>query len=98
MKIAIIGGGSTYTPEGIEGLLARGKNLGLQEIVLMDIDCAGIISLCDLLGFFNEFRYRAANGCRYNCKYDGKRSDEKNRSQRNSRFALVMENQIRPNR
>lgn len=38
MKIAIIGGGSTYTPEGIEGLLERSENLGVKKIVLMDID------------------------------------------------------------
>ena len=50
MKIAIIGGGSTYTPEGIEGLLARGKNLGLQEIVLMDIDPERL----DIVGGFSK--------------------------------------------
>ena len=38
MKIAIIGGGSTYTPEAIEGLLIKAKDLGLTQITLMDID------------------------------------------------------------
>jgi len=38
VKIAIIGGGSTYTPELIEGLLARSSNLGVTEVVLEDID------------------------------------------------------------
>jgi len=38
MKIAIIGGGSTYTPELMEGLINRASALGLSEVVLMDID------------------------------------------------------------
>jgi 6-phospho-beta-glucosidase len=38
LKIAVIGGGSTYTPELIEGLAERGPRLGLAEIVLHDID------------------------------------------------------------
>lgn len=38
MKIAIIGGGSTYTPELAEGLLQEWEGLGLQEVVLHDID------------------------------------------------------------
>ncbi|HPM77321.1 MAG TPA: 6-phospho-beta-glucosidase [bacterium] len=38
MKIAIIGGGSTYTPEVIDGFLQVGGELCLTELVLMDID------------------------------------------------------------
>jgi len=38
MKIAIIGGGSTYTPELIEGLILRAGGLGIDEVALMDID------------------------------------------------------------
>lgn len=38
MKIAIIGGGSTYTPELFEGLILRANELGLKEVVLEDID------------------------------------------------------------
>ena len=37
-KIAVIGGGSTYTPELIEGLALRAERLGLRELVLHDID------------------------------------------------------------
>ncbi len=37
-KIAVIGGGSTYTPELIEGLAERAARLGLSELVLHDID------------------------------------------------------------
>jgi len=38
MKIAIIGSGSTYTPELIEGLVNRKDNFPVREIALMDID------------------------------------------------------------
>ncbi len=38
MKIAVIGGGSTYTPELVNGLLARIKQFPLTELWLMDID------------------------------------------------------------
>ena len=38
MKIAVIGGGSTYTPELIKGFLDRADDLPLDEIWLMDID------------------------------------------------------------
>jgi 6-phospho-beta-glucosidase len=37
-KIAVIGGGSTYTPELIEGLAGRAPRIGLTELVLHDID------------------------------------------------------------
>ncbi len=38
MKIAVIGGGSTYTPELIKGFLDRTNTLPIDEIWLMDID------------------------------------------------------------
>lgn len=38
LKIAVIGGGSVYTPELIEGFLVRREELPLDEICLMDID------------------------------------------------------------
>ena len=38
MKIAVIGGGSTYTPELVNGFLSRVNNLPLEELWLMDID------------------------------------------------------------
>ena len=38
MKITVIGGGSTYTPELITGFLARINELPLNELWLMDID------------------------------------------------------------
>jgi len=38
MKITVIGGGSTYTPELVNGFLARAETLPLKELWLMDID------------------------------------------------------------
>lgn len=38
MKIAVIGGGSTYTPELVNGFLASVGSLPLKELWLMDID------------------------------------------------------------
>ena len=38
MKITVIGGGSTYTPELVEGFARRADVLGLTELVLYDVD------------------------------------------------------------
>ncbi len=38
MKIAVIGGGSTYTPELVNGFLERTSSLPVTELWLMDID------------------------------------------------------------
>jgi 6-phospho-beta-glucosidase len=38
IKVAVIGGGSTYTPELIEGLANRRERLPIDELVLHDID------------------------------------------------------------
>ena len=38
MKIAVIGGGSTYTPELVNGFLERISTLPVSELWLMDID------------------------------------------------------------
>lgn len=40
MKIAVIGGGSTYTPELIHGFIERTASLPVSEVWLMDIDPA----------------------------------------------------------
>ncbi len=40
MKIAVIGGGSTYTPELVNGFLERTSTLPVTELWLMDIDLA----------------------------------------------------------
>ena len=46
MKIAVIGGGSTYTPELLTNLIALAERLSLSEVWLMDIDRARL----DLVG------------------------------------------------
>mgnify|MGYP000483116278 CR=1 FL=1 len=38
MKIAVIGGGSTYTPELVKGFIERVGTFPLGELCLMDID------------------------------------------------------------
>ena len=38
LKVAVIGGGSTYTPELVNGFLARLDEFPLNELWLMDID------------------------------------------------------------
>jgi len=38
LKLAVVGGGSTYTPELIEGIALRAARLPVDELVLLDID------------------------------------------------------------
>jgi 6-phospho-beta-glucosidase len=38
LKVAVVGGGSTYTPELVEGFAARRELLPVDELVLLDID------------------------------------------------------------
>src|ERR687887_32275 len=38
MKLAVVGGGSTYTPELVAGLASERERLDLRELVLQDID------------------------------------------------------------
>ena len=40
MKVTVIGGGSTYTPELVEGFISRASRFPLTELWLMDIDSA----------------------------------------------------------
>ncbi|HJW90601.1 MAG TPA: hypothetical protein VJ436_08160, partial [Anaerolineales bacterium] len=37
-KLAVVGGGSSYTPELIEGFIQHENDLPIDEIVLFDID------------------------------------------------------------
>jgi 6-phospho-beta-glucosidase len=48
MKLAIIGAGSTYTPEIIEGLILNLNKLPLTELALMDLDSERLQILGDL--------------------------------------------------
>jgi len=57
MKIAVIGGGSTYTPELVNGFLERIKSLPVTELWLMDIDAQRL----EIVGGFAQ-RMVAAKG------------------------------------
>ncbi len=57
MKIAVIGGGSTYTPELVNGLIRQTVDLALEELWLMDIDPARL----EIVGGFAQ-RMVAAKG------------------------------------
>lgn len=55
MKVAVIGGGSIYTPELVNGFLARAGKLPLKELWLMDIDPARL----GIVGGFAQRMVRA---------------------------------------
>ena len=57
MKVTVIGGGSTYTPELVNGFLARTAQLPVTELWLMDIDPQRL----DIVGKFAQ-RMVAAKG------------------------------------
>jgi 6-phospho-beta-glucosidase len=57
MKVAVIGGGSTYTPELVNGFITRKDQFPLNELWLMDIDAARL----DIVGGFAR-RMVEANG------------------------------------
>jgi 6-phospho-beta-glucosidase len=56
MKVATIGGASTYTPELVQGFVERHRQLGLRELWLMDIDEERL----DLVGRFARRMVAAA--------------------------------------
>lgn len=58
MKIAVIGAGSSYTPELINGFLARVDSLPLAELWLMDIDRERL----EIVGGFAQRMVEAAGG------------------------------------
>jgi 6-phospho-beta-glucosidase len=57
LKVAVIGGGSTYTPELVNGFLSRIASFPLTELWLMDIDAERL----DIVGGFAQ-RMVAAQG------------------------------------
>ena len=61
MKIAVIGAGSTYTPELINGFLDRADHLPVKEIYLMDIDQT---RLQIVAGFVQRLIAKAGSGIR----------------------------------
>ena len=60
MKVTTIGGGSTYTPELVQGFIERHERLGLRELWLMDIDAGRL----EVVGGFVR-RMVAAAGARF---------------------------------
>lgn len=58
LKIAVIGGGSVYTPELVEGFLARWAELPVEELCLMDVDPERL----RIVGGLAERMVRAAGG------------------------------------
>lgn len=58
MKIAVIGGGSTYTPELVNGFLARTALLPVTELWLMDVDRERL----EIVGGFAQRMVRARGG------------------------------------
>src|SRR5579859_966414 len=58
MKLAVIGGGSTYTPELINGVLERAERLPVQDVWLMDIDRERL----EIVGSFARRMVAAAEG------------------------------------
>ncbi len=56
MKITVIGGGSTYTPELVSGFIARARQLELSELWLMDIN----LDRLEIVGGFAQRMVAAA--------------------------------------
>lgn len=59
LKLVIIGGGSSYTPEIIEGLILRHDSLPLTEVILVDIE-AGKRKL-EIIGKLSQRMIKKAN-------------------------------------
>jgi 6-phospho-beta-glucosidase len=57
-KVCVVGGGSTYTPELVDGLLRRRDELDLAEIHLVDVDAERL----EVLGSLTERMCRRAGG------------------------------------
>jgi 6-phospho-beta-glucosidase len=56
LKIAVIGAGSTYTPELIEGLIERTARLAVREVALMDVHAERL----EIVGGLSRRMYGAA--------------------------------------
>src|SRR6059058_1636378 len=56
MKVAVVGGGSTYTPELVDGMARLAGRVGVSELMLVDPDSARL----DVVGPFSARIMRAA--------------------------------------
>src|SRR5437763_1389393 len=63
MKLAVIGGGSTYTPELVAGLARERDRLDLRELVLQDIDPERREVVGGLAGGLLDAGHRAVGLC-----------------------------------
>jgi 6-phospho-beta-glucosidase len=63
MKICVIGGGSSYTPELLDGLIDRADKIGLDKVALHDIDSSRL----EIVGGFIE-RMARKKGARLHIK------------------------------
>jgi 6-phospho-beta-glucosidase len=71
MKVCVIGGGSTYTPELIEGFLKIEKQLDIKEIVMLDIkESERKINI--LTDFSKRIINRAGSKIKLSSTYDAK--------------------------
>ena len=59
MKVTVIGGGSTYTPELVSGFLERAEAFPLTELWLMDIDPGRL----EIVGGFAQRMAAAISPC-----------------------------------
>ncbi len=50
VKVAVVGGGSTYTPELVDGFASRASRLPIDELVLLDIDADRLAVVAGLAG------------------------------------------------
>jgi 6-phospho-beta-glucosidase len=70
LKIAVVGGGSTYTPELVEGLATREDRLPVDELVLFDVDPERLSVVGGLAG-----RMLARAGWQGRLRQTGRRSE-----------------------
>jgi 6-phospho-beta-glucosidase len=67
VKIAVVGGGSTYTPELVEGFVAQSERLPIDELVLLDLDPERLEIVGGLAG---RMLRRAGFAGRFDCTTD----------------------------
>jgi 6-phospho-beta-glucosidase len=72
-KLAVIGGGSSYTPELVEGLIARRDRLPLAELALADIE-AGREKVEAVAGLARRMLRRAGLEARVTVTFDRRRA------------------------
>ena len=72
LKVATIGGGSSYTPELIEGFIKRHDSLPVKDIWLVDVE-AGLEKMHIVTELAKRMQKRAALTYRFMRQQTGKR-------------------------